>query len=265
MDVIVLKKSSAVAACGAGLIQQLLQTKPAAVLGLATGNTPLAMYQCLITACDNGEVSFRDVTTFNLDEYVGIDAGNPASYRSTMKRELFDRIDIDQARTYLPESDAGVDPSATGPAYEEAILAAGGIDLQVLGIGRNGHIGFNEPTSSLGSRTRIKTLTQQTLQSNSQYFADSGTQPQVAVTMGIATILDARHILLLATGVEKAQAVRDAIEGPVTAMCPASALQLHRKVTVLLDDEAASCLAMRDYYDWVHRQKQRFGKEFTAC
>lgn len=264
MDVIILKESNDVAACGAGLIQRLLQTKPAAVLGLATGNTPLAMYQCLITACANGAVSFREVTTFNLDEYVGIDAGDPASYRSTMKRELFDRIDIDQARTYLPESGSGVDPSDTGPAYEEAILAAGGIDLQVLGIGQNGHIGFNEPTSSLGSRTRIKTLTQETLQNNSRYFADPDKQPQVAVTMGIATILDARHVLLLATGVQKAVAVRDAIEGPVSAMCPASALQMHRKVTVLLDDEAASRLTMRDYYDWVHRQKQRLGLDFTA-
>lgn len=264
MDVIILKDSNDVAAFGAGLIQQLLQTKPDAVLGLATGNTPLAMYQCLISACDDGEVSFREVTTFNLDEYVGIDAGDPASYRSTMKRELFDHVDIDQTRTHLPESGPGVDPSDTGPAYEEAILAAGGIDLQVLGIGHNGHIGFNEPTSSLRSRTRIKTLTQETLQSNSQYFSDSGKQPQVAVTMGIATIMDARHVMLLATGDRKAEAVRNAIEGPVSAMCPASALQMHERVTVLLDAAAASHLTMRDYYDWVYRQKQRLGKDFTA-
>ena len=264
MDVIILQNSEDVAASGAGLIQQLLQTKPDAVLGLATGNTPIAMYQNLITACDNGDVSFRGVTTFNLDEYVGINADDPASYRTTMKREFFDRIDIDQTNTYLPECAPKQDPCSVGPAYEATILEAGGIDLQVLGIGENGHIGFNEPTSSLGSRTRIKTLTRGTLQNNSQYFSSNDVQPQVAVTMGIATILDARHVVLLATGSRKADAVRNAIEGPVSAMCPASAMQMHEKVTVLLDNEAASRLVLRDYYDWVHQQKQCLGREFTA-
>lgn len=264
MDVIILRDSEQVATHGMVVIRKLLQSKPDAVLGLATGNTPLAMYQRLIVACDDGEISFRAVTTFNLDEYVGIDADDAASYRSTMKRELFDRIDIDQSRTNLPETVAGADPSATGPAYEAAIVAAGGIDLQVLGIGQNGHIGFNEPTSSLGSRTRIKTLTQETLRNNSQHFSDPEKQPQVAVTMGIATILDARHIVMLATGSQKANAVRNAIEGPVSAMCPASALQTHERVTVLLDDDAASKLEMREYYEWVHQQKQRLGKEFSA-
>lgn len=264
MDVIILQNREDVAACGAGLIQQLLQTKPDAVLGLATGNTPVAMYRQLITACDNGDVSFRGVTTFNLDEYVGINADDPASYRTTMKRELFDRIDIDQANTYLPECAPKQDPCSVGSAYEAMIVEAGGIDLQVLGIGQNGHIGFNEPTSSLGSRTRIKTLTRDTLEINSQYFSSADVQPQVAVTMGIATILDARHVVLLATGTRKADAVRNAIEGPVSAMCPASALQMHEKVTVLLDDAAASRLALRDYYDWVHQQKKCLGKELTT-
>jgi glucosamine-6-phosphate deaminase len=257
MDIVILKNSEQVAVAGAQQLQNLLAAKPDAVLGLATGRTPLALYQQLIAACRKDSLSFADVTTFNLDEYLGIRPEDSRSYRSYMQSELFDHIDIDSGNTYLPECAADENPLDVGPRYEEKIRAAGGIDLQVLGIGQNGHIGFNEPSSSLKSRTRIKTLTRETIASNRQYFDDPDSQPQLAITMGIATIMDAHDILLLATGAEKAEAVRQSIEGPVSSMWPASILQMHERVTVLLDEEAASALTRRDYYNWVQDQKWR--------
>ncbi len=257
MDVNILKDGDAVATAGADLLQRVLRQKPNAVFGLATGRTPLAMYRRLVASCRDEGLSFRKVTTFNLDEYIGLSAEDPQSYRAYMKRELFDQIDIDPGNTFLPECGAKTDPLDVGPAYEALIRSRGGIDLQVLGIGRNGHIGFNEPTSSLNSRTRIKTLTRETIAANK----DPSAQPQLAVTMGIATIMDARQIVLLATGEEKAEAVKRAIEGPVSAMCPASILQMHETVSVLLDEAAASKLALRDYYDWIATQKKRIAAE----
>ena len=257
MDIVILKNSEQVALAGAQVLQNLIATKPDAVLGLATGRTPLALYQQLIAACHEDSLSLRDATTFNLDEYLGVRPQDSQSYRSYMQSELFDHIDIDTSNTYLPECVADENPLDVGPRYEEKIRAAGGIDLQVLGIGQNGHIGFNEPSSSLRSRTRIKTLTRETIANNRQYFDDPETQPQLAITMGIATIMDAREILLLATGAEKAEAVQQSIEGPVSSMWPASILQMHERVTVLLDSEAASALARRDYYNWVQDQKRR--------
>ena len=257
MDIIILKNSEQVAIAGAQQLQNLLATKPDAVLGLATGRTPLALYQQLIAAHENNSLSFGDVTTFNLDEYLGIRPQDSQSYRSYMQRELFDHIDIDTSNTYLPACAMDENPLDVGQQYEEKIRAAGGIDIQVLGIGQNGHIGFNEPSSSLKSRTRIKTLTRETIANNRQYFDDPDSQPQLAITMGIATIMDAHEILLLATGAEKAEAVRQSIEGPVSSMWPASILQMHERVTVLLDKEAASALTRRDYYNWVQDQKRR--------
>lgn len=257
MEVIILKDGEAVAARGAAMLRQVVQRKKSAVLGLATGRTPLAMYQRLIEECRAAGLSFREVTTFNLDEYVGLQPDDPQSYRSYMQRELFDRTDIDRGNTFLPECVAGTDPLEVGPAYEALIRSRGGIDLQILGIGRNGHIGFNEPTSSLRSRTRIKTLTRETVAANKAYFGSAAVQPQLAITMGIATILDAKHIVMLATGGDKAEAIRHSVEGPVSAMWPASALQMHEKVTVLLDPAAASELALRDYYDWVAEQNRK--------
>jgi glucosamine-6-phosphate deaminase len=256
MDIVILKDSEQVAIAGAGRLQDLLTTKPAAVLGLATGRTPLAMYRQLVAADEKSSLSFRDVTTFNLDEYLGIKPDDPQSYRSYMQRELFDDIDIEISNTCLPECAAGENPLDVGPRYEEEIRARGGIDLQVLGIGQNGHIGFNEPSSSLSSRTRIKTLTRETIAANRQYFDDPESQPQLAITMGIATIMDANEILLLATGAGKAAAVRQSIEGPVSSMWPASVLQMHERVTVLLDEPAAAALERRDYYNWVQDQKR---------
>ena len=261
MDIVILKDSEQVAAYGAALFRQLLHGKPDAVLGLATGGTPITLYQRLIAEYNDAGLSFRDATTFNLDEYLGIDPGDPQSYRSYMQRELFGHIDINLDNTFLPECAAGDNPLEVGPRYEEQIDAKGGIDLQVLGIGQNGHIGFNEPTSSLTSRTRIKTLTRDTLAANRRFFDDPASQPQLAITMGIGTIMDAEDIVLLATGPTKAEAMRQSIEGPVSSMWPASALQMHERVTVLLDDAAASALTNRDYYDWVQEQKRKLLNE----
>lgn len=256
MDIVILKDSEQVAIAGAQQLQNLLTTKPGAVLGLAAGRTPLALYRQLVAGYEKTALSFREVTTFNLDEYLGIRPDDPQSYRSYMQRELFDHINIDTSNAYLPECAAGENPLDVGPRYEEEIRAAGGIDLQVLGIGQNGHIGFNEPSSSLRSRTRVKTLTRETIANNRQYFDDPASQPQLAITMGIATIMDAHQVLLLATGAEKAEAVRQSIEGPVSSMWPASILQMHERVTVLLDEKAASALTRRDYYQWVQDQKR---------
>ena len=249
---------------GGELVAELLRVTPAAVLGLATGGTQLALYRTLVARHRAGGLSFENATSFNLDEYLGVNADNPQSYRAYMKRELFDQIDIDQRNTFLPECVEGQNPVLVGPEYEQNIHRAGGIDLQLLGIGGNGHIGFNEPSSSLNSRTRVKTLTRRTFDDNSRLFSENEFQPTLAITMGIATIMDARRILLLATGKNKAEAVSKMVEGPVTAMCPASILQMHERVTVLLDESAASGLKNRDYYDWTHLQneslKDRFGR-----
>jgi glucosamine-6-phosphate deaminase len=264
MEIIILKNAEEVAATGAELVAELLRVSPATVLGLATGGTQLALYRQLVAKNLAAEISFRKVTTFNLDEYLGVTPDNPQSYRAYMQRELFGRVDIDPCKTFLPECGEGQNPVLVGPLYEQKILAAGGIDLQIMGIGVNGHIGFNEPSSSLNSRTRVKTLTRQTVEDNSRLFSAAEFQPKLAITMGIGTIMDARRILLLATGGKKADAVGKMVEGPLTAMCPASVLQMHQRVTVILDEAAAGGLRNRDYYDWAYLQneslKDRFGR-----
>jgi glucosamine-6-phosphate deaminase len=249
---------------GGELVAELLRVSPAAVLGLATGGSQLALYRELVEKYQAGEISFASTTSFNLDEYLGVSPDNPQSYRAYMKRELFDQVDIDQRNTFMPACDEGQDPVLVGPGYEQKIRETGGIDLQLLGLGGNGHIGFNEPSSSLNSRTRVKTLSRRTFEDNSRMFSDKEFQPALAITMSIATIMDARRILLLATGKNKAEAVSAMIEGAVTAMYPASILQMHERVTVLLDESAAGQLLNRDYYDWTHLQneslKDRFGR-----
>ncbi|MBT8039649.1 MAG: glucosamine-6-phosphate deaminase, partial [Xanthomonadales bacterium] len=256
-----------VARHGAGLVEAMLGAKPAAVLGFATGGTPIALYRELIARHRAGAASFEQVTSFNLDEYLGVAPDDPQSYRAYMDREFFDHVDIDRAKTHLPACPAGENPQNVGLRYEALIRDAGGVDLQILGIGQNGHIGFNEPSSSLASRTRVKTLTPRTLEDNSRLFEPGEVQPRLAITMGIGTIMDARRILLLATGESKAGAVARMVEGPVSAMCPASVLQLHETVTVLIDEAAAAQLQNREYYERANREnralKERFG-EFYA-
>lgn len=248
MEVIVRPDAERAVDLAARLVADRLRENPALVLGLATGRTMERVYDRLLALAP----PFDRVTTFNLDEYIGLLPSDPASYRSTMRRLLLDRAGIPPARAHLPEAPPGADLRAVALAYESAIAAAGGIGLQLLGIGATGHIGFNEPLSSLLSRTRDKTLTPETRRQNAPMFGgDPEAVPPRAMTMGVGTILDAREVLLLATGPHKAAIVAKALEGPVTSMVTASALQLHPRCKVILDEDAAGALEGRAYYDWV--------------
>lgn len=231
------------------------QSQETSVLGLATGSTPLGLYQQWIKRHRAGEISFRNIVSFNLDEYCGVPPEDPQSYHYFMQENLFKHIDILPLNTHIPKTDCQ-DLPASAEAYEIAIAQAGGIDLQILGIGTEGHIGFNELGSSLSSATRVKTLTSKTRQDNARFFASMDQVPKMAITMGLGTIMNARAILLLATGVHKADTIRDTVEGPVTAMVPASILQFHPNATVVIDRAAASKLAHLDYYLECERNQQ---------
>jgi len=232
-----------------GAITSLLANKPGAVLGVATGSSPLPVYADLGRRRQAGELSFAAARAFLLDEYVGLPAGHPQSYRAFIASELEARVDFAPGAVQGPDvADDSEGIPAACERYDADIAAAGGVDIQVLGIGTDGHIGFNEPGSSLGSRTRLKTLTARTRADNARFFAAPEEVPRHVVTQGIGTILDARHIVLLAFGSAKAPAVAAAVEGPVTAMVPASALQLHRHVTVVVDHPAAADLQLAGYY-----------------
>jgi len=254
MEVIIKPDAVAVSKEAAGIFREQLATKPESVLGLATGGTPLGLYRELVALFTAGRVDFSQCTTFNLDEYVGLGAAHGHSYASYMQEHLFTQVNIDSARAHVPDGLAPDVPQHC-EAYEQAIQRAGGIDLQLLGIGGDGHIGFNEPGSALGSRTRIKTLTRQTIVDNARFFGREQDVPHHVITMGVGTIMDARHCLVLATGAHKAAAVAAMAEGPVTAMVPASALQFHRKCTLIIDEAAAAQLSRRDYYRWVYDHK----------
>lgn len=247
MRVIIEKDADSVAARAARFVAELVRGKPACVLGLPTGGTPLGLYRELTRLHREEGLDFSQVTTFNLDEYVGLEPSHPQSYRYFMQENLFRHLNLEPARTHVPDG-LSLDFESSCQRYEQMIRDAGGIDLQVLGIGSDGHIAFNEPGSSLGSRTRVKSLTGQTLRDNARFFGSEEAVPRLAVTMGVATILESRRCLLLATGPAKASAVRSAIEGPVTAQVTASALQLHRDVIAVLDEEAGSWLTRREYY-----------------
>lgn len=237
--------------CVAGLISARLRRQPDAVLGLATGGTMEAVYARLIQSYQAGQVSFAQARSFNLDEYVGLTPDHPCSYWHYMREQLFDHVDMRPDAAQLPRGDAA-DSQAEAEAYEQAIVDAGDIGLQLLGLGANGHIGFNEPTSALSSLTRIKTLTRSTRAANARFFDDPADVPRLAITMGIGTILRAEEVVLLACGAGKADAAAAMIEGSLSAACPASALQMHRKATVVLDTAAAAQLTLRDYYEEVH-------------
>lgn len=225
------------------------------VLGLATGSSPLLAYRELLRRHREQGLSFSGVQAFLLDEYVGLPTGHPESYREVIRRELTDALGLDPAVVHSPDG-AAADPLQAAPAYEDQLLAAGPVAVQVLGIGTNGHLGFNEPGSSLSSRTRIKTLTEQTRQDNARFFdGDVNAVPQHVITQGLGTILRAEHLVLVATGQAKAAAVAAAVEGPLTASCPGSVLQLHPHVTVVVDEGAGSQLARADYYRYVLGQK----------
>ncbi|MGD1888276.1 MAG: glucosamine-6-phosphate deaminase [Cohaesibacteraceae bacterium] len=255
MKVLILPTAERAAMHVAKLIADTVIGTANPVLGLATGGTMEPVYRELVHRHQAGELSFAGVTTFNLDEYVGLPPAHPQSYHSTMRRLLFDYVDIDLERCHLPQGDAK-DIEVEAARYEAAIANAGGIDLQLLGVGSNGHIGFNEPTSSLGARTRVKTLTRETRSANARFFSSPDEVPRYALTMGPATIMDARQCVLLAIGAGKADAIARMVEGPVGADCPATALQWHPKATIVLDPEAASKLKMIAYYQYVHPDGQ---------
>ncbi|WP_114588935.1 glucosamine-6-phosphate deaminase [Microbacterium arborescens] len=228
-------------------IVDLIQRRPDAVLGLATGSTPLAVYRHLAERVRSEGVDVSRVRGFALDEYVGLPAGHPESYRSVIEREVVEPVGFDPARIEVPHGDLdGIETA--GEQYEAAIRAAGGVDLQILGIGRTGHIGFNEPGSSLASLTRVKTLTEETRADNARFFDSPDDVPMHCITQGIGTILRARHLVLLAFGEAKADAVAAAVEGPVSTSAPGSAVQLHPHVTVVVDEAAASALTQTPYY-----------------
>jgi glucosamine-6-phosphate deaminase len=259
VEIILQPDSLAASYIAARIIARQVRQKPESALGFATGQTPLSLYQLLTKMHRNEGLDFSRVTAFNLDEYVGLDPTHPASYHSYMWDNLFGKINIDKHRTHIPDGLAR-DIPASCRAYEEKILAAGGIDIQILGIGSDGHIGFNEPSSSLASRTRIKTLTVQTRKDNAGFFGGEDKVPHHVITMGLGTIMDCRMCLLLAFGKKKARAVAQAVEGPVTAMVPASILQMHPRAIVLADENAASELQRAFYYRWVYDNKPDWQK-----
>ncbi|RII16059.1 Glucosamine-6-phosphate deaminase [Streptomyces sp. YIM 130001] len=226
----------------------LLRRKPDALLGVATGSTPLPVYQALKAKVGAGEADASRARICQLDEYVGLPAGHPESYRSVVLREVVEPLGLGEGSFMGPDGSAA-DVQGACEAYDQALSDAGGVDLQLLGIGTDGHIGFNEPCSSLASRTRIKTLTEQTRVDNARFFdGDIEQVPHHVITQGIGTILEARHLVLLATGEGKADAVAATVEGPVAAVVPASALQLHQHATVVVDEAAASKLKLADYF-----------------
>lgn len=243
-------RSDAEAACvtAARIIADQITRKPNSVLGLATGGTPLGCYRELIRLYRQGLIDFAEVTTFNLDEYVGLGPEHPQSYHRFMRENLFQYLNLPADRSHLPDGQAD-DMQAACAAYERSIIEADGIDLQLLGIGSDGHIAFNEPGSSLASRTRVKTLCRQTIDDNARFFDSIEQVPRLAVTMGVGTILDSARCLLLATGKNKAAAIQAAIEGPVTSQNTASALQLHPDVIAVLDAAAASMLTRQQAYN----------------
>lgn len=244
MRVVILDSAKEIGAYGAGIILDGVHKGKIHTLGVATGSSPLVIYRAL---AEQWTPAIAQLNAFALDEYVGLPAESPQSYRSVVHQEVTNRLRLDPDNVHVPDGCAG-DLDSECERYEAAMAAVGGVDLQLLGIGRNGHIGFNEPSSSLFSRTRPKTLTADTRRDNARFFASPDQVPRQCLTQGLGTILDAAEVLLVAQGPAKAEAVRAALEGPVSSMCPASVLQMHRRATVLLDEAAAQHLALREYY-----------------
>ena len=251
-EIVIVRDKEAAGALVAGHIAALIRENPETVLGLATGSTPLPVYEALRTRLEGVDVS--RVRGFALDEYVGIDPAHPESYRSVITREVVEPLGLNPALINTPDGTPdGIEHH--GEDYEAAILDAGGIDLQILGIGTDGHIGFNEPGSSFASQTRVKTLTQQTRRDNARFFDSVDDVPMHCITQGLGTILRARHLVLLAFGEGKAAAVAGAVEGPVSASLPGSAIQLHARATVVVDEAAASQLTRAEYYRYAYDNK----------
>ena len=252
---VVIADEYTLAELAADAIERLLRTEAAPVIGLATGSSPLRIYDELTTRHKNEGLSFAHAQAFMLDEYVGIADDHPQRYRNVIDTEIATRVDFAEGAVHGPEGSAD-DLAAASADYERKIAEAGGIDLQILGIGSDGHIAFNEPGSSLASRTRVKSLTHQTRVDNARFFdGDVEQVPKLCLTQGMGTIMEAKHLVLVATGGNKAEAVHQMIEGPISAMWPATVLQMHQHVTVLLDEAAASRLQLGDYYRHAYENK----------
>lgn len=252
---VVIAPAERLAVLAADAVEAVVRSGPGAVLGLATGSSPLRVYDELVRRCREEGLSFAGVRGFMLDEYVGLPAEHPERYRNVIEAEFVSRVDFARGAVQGPDGNAE-DLVAACAGYEESIAGAGGVDLQVLGIGTDGHIAFNEPGSSLASRTRIKTLTAQTREDNARFFGGEVDRvPRHCLTQGLATIMSARHLVLLATGKGKAEAVHQLVEGPVSALWPATVMQMHPHATVLVDDAAASRLQLGDYYRQTYASK----------
>lgn len=254
MEIIIRDDMDVMSRQAARVVAATINAKPNAVLGLATGSTPLGLYRELVRMHKDEGLDFSQVTTFNLDEYVGLSRDDRQSYNYFMHENLFRFVNISPQNIYIPSGTTD-NYAAFCDWYENRIIECGGIDLQILGIGSDGHIAFNEPSSSLGSRTRIKTLAKQTINDNARFFDNAEDVPIYAITMGVGTILEARKIILLAAGENKAGAIAATIEGPVTSMVTASALQLHADTTVYIDRAAAKDLKMIEYYEWIEAKQ----------
>lgn len=262
-EIIIVKNEDEAGAIYARCVADLIKAKPDAVLGLATGSSPLAAYRALAATVRREGIDMSRVQGFALDEYIGLPLEHPESYHSTIRRTVVEPLGLDPAKVHVPGDVLDGAPledgdliAGAGAAYDAAIEAAGGIDVQILGIGSDGHVGFNEPGSSLASGTRIKTLAERTRIDNARFFDDDIDQvPTHCITQGIGTILKARHLVLLAFGGGKAEAIAETCEGGVSSFCPASALQMHPHATIIVDDAAASRLRHKDYYKYAYEHK----------
>lgn len=254
MEIIILPTPAEVGRVAAAKIATVVSRKPDAVIGLATGSSPQGIYRELRRRVETGELSFAQARGFALDEYVGIPLDHPESYASVIAREVVAPLGFDASRVRVPDGRTD-DLEFAAREYDASIRAAGGIDVQILGIGANGHIGFNEPTSSFASRTRIKTLAPRTRADNARFFDSADDVPVHCMTQGLGTILEARSLVLVAQGEQKAAAIAAAVEGPLTSFVPGSALQLHEHATVVLDEAAASQLQLADYYHYTYDHK----------
>lgn len=255
MEVVITPDAATASQVVADVIARVVRSRTAPVLGLATGSSPLGAYRLLIDAHRRGELSAAHASAVLLDEYVGLPIDHPESYRAFIRRQLIDEIDLPASRLFSPDVNA-TDLVNACRRYDRLLAELGGVDIQLLGIGADGHIGFNEPGSSLASRTRLKTLTRATREDNARFFDDRQEDvPRHVVTQGLGTVLEARHVLLIACGASKATPIAEAVEGPVSAMCPASVLQLHTHATVVIDEDAAASLRLASYYREAYRHK----------
>lgn len=254
MEVIIKSSYDELSAAAAQQIADVLNRKPNAVLGMATGSTPLGVYKELVRMHREEGLDFSRCTTFNLDEYVGLPVTHEQSFHYFMHENFFKHVNIPEQNIHIPSGTTSNFP-AFCEWFEQRIEECGGIDIQILGIGTDGHIAFNEPTSSLSSRTRLKTLAKVTIDDNARFFDKAQDVPIYAITMGVGTILEAEEIILLANGKGKADAIAQAVEGPVSSMITASALQMHPYTKFYIDNDAASDLKMRDYYEWIQKKK----------